>query len=125
QHHAVCVFVLGLEGGGHGVAAGDGIEESFAFDFNWAATVGPVGPLGNVIVMGAPVGHSASRVFPPVTKTSVAPLRDIRDGGRLSLPKIPVQFRRNRLGLERTLAVTAAYSRNDVLQFADAPVARQ
>ena len=56
-----------------------------------AGAVHAQAPLGDVVVMGAPVGHLAAGVFVPPAELVMAALLDIGNVGRRAFPEVPVE----------------------------------
>src|SRR6516164_1741535 len=77
-------------------------------DRNGTASVHTQAPLGDVIVVGAPVGHLAAGVIVPPAEVVEAALRVVLDLRRLPEPEVPVQPLRRRARHERAAARVVA-----------------
>ena len=121
QADAVGISVVHLVFGEGVVAAGNGLGEVLRLDLGGGEQAD--GPIGDVVVVSAPVGHGAAGIFIPETEISVAALFHIVMGGGLALPEIPIQAGGHRGGLERTVAQARGQPDAGLLEFADAIVA--
>src|SRR5262249_5291179 len=109
--HAGAVAVLRRVGrvGVGDVEAGEAVEAVRLFmgrrtrgrlDLHRAGTIGAETPLGDVVVVRAPVGDLAARVLVPPAKLSMAALLDEFDFGGLAEPEIPIEPGGNGAGRE-------------------------
>ena len=90
QLDAIGVGVGHLEGRMAVVAVGLlGRGRAFGLDRDRAAAVGTEAPLGDVVVMGAPVGHLAAGVFVPPAEFVMAALLDVIDLRRRAQARSP------------------------------------
>ena len=78
------------------------VEKAAALDLHRAAVLGADSPLGNVHVMGTPVGQFPAGIIQPPAKCSVATFLDIRDQRCLAQPEIPVDILGRLLFFERS-----------------------
>src|SRR5262249_41888583 len=60
------------------------------FDFDWAAVIHVERPLCNVVVMSAPIGHFAARIFIPPAELIMTPFWDEIDHWRGTKPHVPI-----------------------------------
>ena len=110
QLDSVGVSEAGVVAGGDVVAVGGLGVARRALDGDRSRVLQPGTPLGDVEVMGAGIGHFASRVFVPPAKGVMAALREIGDVGGLSLPEVPLEMARDGLRIEgATLRVLAQH----------------
>src|SRR5207249_1535002 len=72
-------------------------------DADRAAAVHAEAPLGDVVVVGAPVGHLAAGILVPPAELVVAALLDVVDRGGLAEPEVPVEPLGHRGRRERAL----------------------
>src|SRR5262249_45760992 len=96
-----------------------------AVDRDRTAVVHAHGPLRDVVVMGAPVGHLPSGMVLPPAEVVMAALRRVVDACGRAKPEIPVQTFGHRLGLERPFLRIVADAGFDALDHAEAAVADQ
>src|SRR5437870_6533935 len=93
------------------------------FDLDRPALVHAQAPLGNVVVMSAPVRHLAARVCLPPAELIVDALLDVILLGRLAQPEIIIQLGRRALHLERSALWVFTNPRLDEQLLAQAAVA--
>ena len=60
-------------------------------DVHRAGSVHAQAPLGDVVVVGAPVGQLAAAVFVPPSELIMTSFLDVRDVGRRAFPEVPVE----------------------------------
>src|SRR4029077_4747446 len=94
-----------------GAVAGDG---------DGAAVVHAECPLGDVVVVGTPVGHLAAGVFVPPAELIMAALLDERCFRRRPLPEVPVEALGRLFHRERTADGVVSDKRGDLPDAADA-----
>ena len=73
---------------GYGKFEGDGL------DAQRAGLVHADGPLGDIDMMRAPIGHSTAGILKPKTEIVVASLLNVLNLWRLAQPRLPVQLGR-------------------------------
>src|SRR6185369_7283737 len=76
-------------------------------------------------MVSAPVGHGAAGILVPITKCAVAALWNIFAGGRLALPHIPIEPRRDGRRGKRPSIAAGRQDGVHVLELANAAVAKQ
>ena len=87
--------------------------------------VHPQAPLGDVVVMGAPVGHLAAGVLVPPAELVVASFGDVGNIGRGAQPEVPVEALGNGGFLERPADRVVADPGLDGVNPAEPAVAHQ
>src|SRR5262249_39540885 len=83
------------------------------------------GPLGDVVVVGAPVGHLAAGILIPPAEIVVATLPAVFGLRRRAEPEVPVEPFGRPLGRERAADRVVADARLDAADRADAAIADQ
>ncbi len=74
-------------------------------------------PLGDVKVVGPPIGHLATGILKPPAKGEVAPLLDEGHARGLALPEVPVETGRRCRGLKRPADLVSSNHNIDPLKF--------
>src|SRR5262249_12135747 len=90
-----------------------------------STAVGAAAPLGDVVVMRAPVGQLAAGIVVPPAEFIMAALLDVIDRRRRAEPHFPIQLLRRLLDLEWATLGIRADARLDPGQLADPTVADQ
>lgn len=74
---------------GSGVTTGDGLGKDFALDSDGPGAIDR--PAGDVIMMGAPIGHGPAGIIEPEPEVGMGALTNVIDLGRLTEIEIPIE----------------------------------
>src|SRR5438552_2232881 len=121
--YTVAVLAVDAELGGCGESTGNHFFERLPVDFDGAAPFGAVAPLGDVVVVSAPIGHLTTAEGIPPAEVPMAVLAVVGHHRRLADVVIPIQSLWNWLLRERAVHRARGQADDYVLKFAKATVA--